>query len=89
VGAAGHHRDWRRAEEVALTGALGAQGWTMQRPSDAVGSCVAASGLLDLGVALAAARDAGSRAPGALLGLAWGLSGQWAAARLELEGGAP
>lgn len=89
MGAAGHSEAWRRAEEVALTGALGAQGWSMQRASDAVGSCVAASGLLDLGVGLAAALSAGERAPGALLGLAWGLSGQWAAARLELEGGAP
>lgn len=79
MGAAGHCGPWRRAEEVALTGLLGAGGWRLRRASDALGSCVAASGLLELGAALANAP-----AQGAILALAWGYSGEWAAARVEL-----
>lgn len=80
--AAGHHAAWRQAEAEALGALAQAGAVEIIRPGLGLGSCVAASGLLDLGVALARgeALDAD-----ALVGLAWGPGGEWAAARIEPE----
>lgn len=74
LGAGGHNAAWRALEAAAL-GAL-------EYPSRALGWCGAASGLLDLGAALASRRAAGRG--GGLVGTAWSPSGDWAAVRCEV-----
>ncbi len=72
--AAGHNARWRAIEAAAFE-RLGAA--RLVRPSDHVGSCAAASGLVDLAVMLAA------RPGEPVVALSWGPSGEWAAARIE------
>lgn len=81
VSAAGHHEGWQAAEAEALA-ALGVSGAEIVRPGLALGWCVAASGLIDLAVALVS-DDVDDAA--AVLGLSWGPSGEWAAARVVME----
>ncbi len=79
VSAAGHHQVWRVAEAKALE-PLGVQ---VVRPSEAMGHCVAASGILDLAAAMVSDEGQG---PVSLIGLGWGSSGEWAAARIDVSG---
>lgn len=82
VGTAGHHTTWRTLEEKALETALDGSSWTLNRPSDDVGSCVAASGLLDLAVALVRQQE-----PAEILALVRGMGGDWASLSVRAEVG--
>ncbi len=75
TGVGGHWAAWRAAEAEALGGDL-------LYPSRATGWCAAASGLLDLGAALATACDRGYH--GGLVGAAWSPGGDCAAVRCEV-----
>ncbi len=79
VSAAGHHEEHRKAEATAIEAMC--PDAELAYSVEEVGSCVAASGLLELGVALA--QPNASR--GDLVGLARGLSGGWASACLSRE----
>ena len=78
----GHKRAWQAAEVRALEGISESASLQIVRPSDWVGSCVAAAGIVDLAVALAS----DERGEHPLVGAAWGPSGEWAAALVEREG---
>lgn len=75
VGVGGHNADWRAREAQTL-------GDRVVYPSRAFGWCSAASGLLDLGAALATRHAAGTS--GAVVGAAWSPTGDCAAVRCEV-----